>query len=82
MIVGVTVGVGLGVGVDVIGGRLAKASTVLITAVSNRSASLGVGAAHAARITRPAKEKTATRELLMSIATPNSMSDSPEFGGV
>jgi len=49
VMVGVKVGVGLGVAVDVIGERLANASTVLITAVSKRSPSLGVDAEQATR---------------------------------
>jgi len=64
VIVGVTVGVGLGVGVDVIGGRLANASTVPITAVSNRSVSLGVDAEQAARTSKLTIEMTAVREPL------------------
>lgn len=82
VIVGVTVGVGLGVGVDVIGGRLASASTVAITAVSNRSASLGVGAEQAARMNRPANEMTAVGDPFIQYPIPNSMQKSAEFGGV
>ena len=52
VMVGVVVGVKVDVGVDVIGGRLASASTVLQTAVSNKSASLGVGVAQAASPTK------------------------------
>jgi hypothetical protein len=50
---GVAEGVAVGVDVAVIGGRLASASTVLITAVSNKSASLRVGTAQAARTSKP-----------------------------
>lgn len=68
VMVGVTVGVGLGVGVEVIGGRLANASTVLITAVSNKSLSLGVDAEQPTRTDTLTIEMRAVRKPI----TPNS----------
>ena len=67
VIVGVKVGVELGVGVDVIRGRLANASTVLITAVSKRSLSLGVDAEQATRTDTLTIEMRAVRKPI----TPN-----------
>jgi len=78
VIVGVNVGVGLGVGVDVIGGRLANASTVLTTAVSNKSLSLGVDAEQAARTDKLAIEMRAVRKPITS----NSAREPRESGGV
>jgi hypothetical protein len=64
---GVAEGVAVGVDVAVIGGRLASASTVLITAVSNKSASLRVGTAQAARTSKPPVDIKAVRDTLMPV---------------
>ena len=65
--VGVEEGVAVGIDVAVIGGRLASASTVLITAVSNKSASLKVGTAQADRTSKPPVDIKAVRDTLMPV---------------
>jgi len=65
--VGVEEGVAVGIDVAVVGGRLASASTVLITAVSNKSASLKVGTAQAARTSKPPVDIKAVRVTLMPV---------------